>query len=100
MCQLCPYLVRHATKLQGFFIVNKDESGQPTTYNLGSYSSLGSISDIENRHCFQDVKTVLITVHGSGSTTEDYLCVPVYWSFRTPPTIFVMLPMTITTNVW
>jgi hypothetical protein len=74
MCRLSPYLVRHATKLQGFSIVDNSDSGQPTTYNLGYYSSLGSISDIENQHRFQNVETVLIIVHGSGRTAEDYLC--------------------------
>ncbi|KAL3924755.1 MAG: hypothetical protein SGILL_000850 [Bacillariaceae sp.] len=74
MCRVSPDMTPQ--KLHAFPIID-EENDQSTSYNLGYYSSLGSVTeDLHSNHDarFDSLETVLIIIHGSGRTAEDYLC--------------------------
>jgi hypothetical protein len=70
-CRLSPDIASYAQRLNGF-PVNPNDNAQ---YNLGYYSSLGSITEhVDSENRFESVETILIIIHGSGRTADDYLC--------------------------
>jgi pimeloyl-ACP methyl ester carboxylesterase len=76
MCRLSPDVALYAQQLNGF-PVNPNDSPQleRKVYNLGYYSSLGSITaETGNSNRFASIETILIMLHGSGRTADDYLC--------------------------
>ncbi|KAG7364297.1 hypothetical protein IV203_037499 [Nitzschia inconspicua] len=75
-CRLSPDIIFYASKLNGFPV---NPGGDPhlggTEFNLGYYSTLGSITeDVGHQNRFASIETVLVIIHGSGRTAEDYLC--------------------------